>query len=181
MTETKTPAKARHTVTPPAAPPTEPTDTELEQMIADAQAKLAERRAAEILKSRMADSKEYLNDITENLAGAAEGIEENDPEKLTVHLTNVIEAAMSAIKTVSPQAATVRTRNGQLRPLVKAYLDDHATESFKAGEIAKELDRSSGAVQNSLEALVRDGEAKVTSEPGQVKMYQVIVQAPATV
>ncbi len=171
MTATKT----------PAAPVAEPTLAELEQIVAEAQARLQAARDAETVKERMTTCQNLITDAANSLDEAADSISNGKTiEDITEALTTAIGHCKSAIVTLVPepeQPARTRNGHGALRPLVKRHLDDHTTESFKAGEIAKELDRSSGAVSNALDALVRDGEAKITSESGAVKTYQAVVPA----
>jgi len=66
-------------------------------------------------------------------------------------------------------AAARRLGNGQLRRQVAEYLTDHPG-TCKAGEIARALDRSAGAVGNALTTLAGRGEADLV--PGKPVRYQ---------
>jgi hypothetical protein len=52
----------------------------------------------------------------------------------------------------------------ELRGLVAEFLRNHPGHEFTAGTVARELDRSSGAVGNALDKLALTGEARVTSQ-----------------
>lgn len=53
---------------------------------------------------------------------------------------------------------------GGLRGLVEDFLREHSGEEFSPNKIGKDLDRSSGAVNNALEKLVVDGYAVKTND-----------------
>lgn len=175
MATTKTP-QPQPTVKTPAAPPAEPTVAELEAAVAEAQARLQAARDAETLKDRLTDCGNIITDAANALDKAADGTANGeDTDTIVSALTLTIDHCMQAIRTLSPEPEkATRTRNGQLRPLVKAYLTEHEGDQAPA-DIARELGRSSGAVANACDALVRDGEAKLTQDSP--KRYQAI---PAT-
>ncbi|MEV3925499.1 hypothetical protein [Actinomadura coerulea] len=62
------------------------------------------------------------------------------------------------------RAAGDRGAPSPLRPLIAEHLNAHPDKEFTPGEIAKVLDRSSGAVANALDTLVGRGEAVLTCE-----------------
>jgi predicted transcriptional regulator len=57
-----------------------------------------------------------------------------------------------------------RLAPGALRGLVEDFLRDHPGEEFSPNQIAKQLNRSAGAVNNALERLVADGLVARTKE-----------------
>jgi hypothetical protein len=66
----------------------------------------------------------------------------------------------------APAPASGRLGQGELRRQVAAVLADRPRKRFTPGEIAKELDRSAGAVANALETLAGRGQAeKVSAQP----------------
>ncbi|RBQ17242.1 AAA family ATPase [Spongiactinospora rosea] len=60
-----------------------------------------------------------------------------------------------------PAPRSGRLGQGELRRRVAAYLDAHSG-SHTPGHVARELDRSAGAVSNALDRLVEDGQATRT-------------------
>jgi hypothetical protein len=61
-------------------------------------------------------------------------------------------------------AAPTRLAKGGLRALVVDYLTAHPGEELTAPKIGKSLGRSSGAVANALDTLVKNGQAELTRE-----------------
>jgi hypothetical protein len=61
-------------------------------------------------------------------------------------------------------AAPTRLAKGGLRALVVDYLTAHPGEELTAPKIGKSLRRSSGAVANALDTLVKNGQAELTRE-----------------
>jgi hypothetical protein len=59
---------------------------------------------------------------------------------------------------------TVRLGKGELRALVVEHLRAHPNEEFTASQIGKALNKSSGAVANNFDVLVKTGEAEMTCE-----------------
>ncbi len=55
-------------------------------------------------------------------------------------------------------------RPGELTQSVIGFLRDNSEETFTAPEIARELTRSSGAVNNALGILVTAGEARLVAD-----------------
>ncbi len=74
------------------------------------------------------------------------------------------QAQPTGAPVVNPVSGTQRLRPGGLQEQVLAYLGDHAGEELSPSQIAKALGRSSGAVGNGLESLVKDGEVHKTRE-----------------
>ena len=64
----------------------------------------------------------------------------------------------------SGNGATVRLGKGELRALVAAHLQAHPDEEFTASQVGKALKKSSGAVSNNFDALVKIGDAEMTCE-----------------
>lgn len=67
--------------------------------------------------------------------------------------------AVQAEATTSPRLA-----KGGLRALVAEYLNAHPDEEMTAPRIGKSLGRSSGAVANALDTLVKSGQAELACE-----------------
>ena len=61
-------------------------------------------------------------------------------------------------------STTVRLGKGELRALVVEHLRAHPDEEFTASQIGKALNKSSGAVANNFDVLVKTGEAEMTCE-----------------
>src|ERR1700729_3433229 len=80
--------------------------------------------------------------------------------------TEVIPMTAPAAPAAAPKG---RLGNGQLRRQVAEYLTDHPWPC-KTGDIAKDLDRSAGAVGNALTTLAGRGEANLL--PGKPVSYQ---------
>lgn len=68
------------------------------------------------------------------------------------------------VSTVTPAPTAPRLPNGELRRLVAGALADQPRADLSPRDIAKALDRSSGAVGNALEVLTAAGQAKRTSD-----------------
>ncbi|WP_246632654.1 AAA family ATPase [Pseudonocardia nigra] len=64
----------------------------------------------------------------------------------------------------APATRTGRLPNGELRRQVAVHLDEAPADTFTAGEIARALGRSSGAVANALVVLASHGEAELVTE-----------------
>lgn len=75
-------------------------------------------------------------------------------------------APSSAAPQPVPAATTAppRLAKGGLRTLVVDYLTAHPHEEMTASAIGKSLGRSSGAVANALDTLVKNGQAELTCE-----------------
>lgn len=65
--------------------------------------------------------------------------------------------------TAVASASSGRLRNGELRRQIACYLAEHPGDDFTPGQIARALDRSSGAVGNALLTLAGRGEAQQTA------------------
>ena len=74
-------------------------------------------------------------------------------------------------------AKIVRLAPGGLRGMVEDYLRDHPSDELGPAQIGKELGRSSGAVANALDRLVKDGYALMTSP--KPKRYRLAPAAPS--
>ncbi|OZM76580.1 AAA family ATPase [Pseudonocardia sp. MH-G8] len=72
--------------------------------------------------------------------------------------------APTTTPTTTPTGRPGRLPNGELRRQVAVHLDEAPTDTFTAGEIARALSRSSGAVANALAVLALHGEAELVSE-----------------
>ncbi|MEU7317202.1 hypothetical protein [Streptomyces sp. NPDC007083] len=59
---------------------------------------------------------------------------------------------------------TGRLRPGALRQIVTAFLASHPDEAFTATAISRQVERSSGAIANSLTAMAKDGIARQVSD-----------------
>ena len=70
-----------------------------------------------------------------------------------------------------------RLTPGGLRGMVEDYLRDHPTDDLGPAKIGTELGRSSGAVANALDRLVKDGYAQMTSP--KPKRYRLAPAAPS--
>ena len=64
----------------------------------------------------------------------------------------------------SKTGAMVRLGKGELRAMVVEHLRAHPDEEFTASQVGKALGKSSGAVSNNFDALVKTGEAEMTCE-----------------
>jgi DNA-binding MarR family transcriptional regulator len=73
-------------------------------------------------------------------------------------------AATARQRTPAETAAPPRLAKGGLRALVVDYLTAHPGEEMTAPKIGKSLGRSSGAVANALDTLVKNGQAELTRE-----------------
>ncbi len=65
---------------------------------------------------------------------------------------------------VNAKSGTARLMPGGLRDQVLAYLADRPGEELSPNQVAKALDRSSGAVGNALETLAERGEVRKASQ-----------------
>lgn len=75
------------------------------------------------------------------------------------------------------QPKTTNLRAGALRGLVEDFLRDHPGEEFTPGQIAKELDRSSGAIYNALFVLTGKFVAEHTCDrPNKFKLHPSQIQ-----
>ena len=70
-----------------------------------------------------------------------------------------------------------RLAPGGLRGMVEDYLRDHPADDLGPAKIGTELGRSSGAVANALDRLVKDGYAQMTSP--KPKRYRLAPAAPS--
>ncbi|MCP2342042.1 hypothetical protein [Actinomadura rupiterrae] len=141
------------------------------------EAELARARAAEAAREGLAD---LLAAVTAAYAAVAGGA---DQAAITTALAPVFDAVGAlgvATGHARPRRARTATGGGvpsggpvavgdrkaptPLRPLVAAHLAAHPGTEFTPGEIARVLDRSSGAVANALTTMANQGEAELTCE-----------------
>ncbi|GLZ16265.1 hypothetical protein Acsp04_65000 [Actinomadura sp. NBRC 104425] len=153
-------------------------EAELQAKIAEEEARRA-RVMAELAKARTAEATRraltgLLAAVTETYAAVVAGDDAATAaglERIYAETGNVRRASR-----VTPVRTTgTGTRNGTvsgagraaprpLRPEVLAHLCRHPETDFTPGEIAKVLERSSGAVANALDTLVKKGEAVLTND-----------------
>ncbi len=146
-----------------------------------AQDEEAERRARVDAELRKAEQREtarvILTDLLSTVTTTLAAIAADDDEGITSGMEDIARYAGSVRRTTR---ATTGTRTGTgtrtaratgdrgaptpLRPLVVGHLTAFPDLEFTPGEIAKVLDRSSGAVANALDTLVGRGEAVLTNE-----------------
>jgi MoxR-like ATPase len=72
--------------------------------------------------------------------------------------------AVTPAPLITPTGPSGRLPNGELRRQVAVHLDEAPGDTFTAGEIARALGRSSGAVANALAVLAAHGEAELMFE-----------------
>ncbi|MFF4242561.1 hypothetical protein ACFYYL_42405 [Actinomadura geliboluensis] len=146
-----------------------------------AQDEEAERRARVDAELRKAEQREtarvILTDLLSTVTTTLAAIAADDEEGITSGMEDIARYAGSVRRTTratnatrtgtgtrTPRAAGDRTAPTPLRPLVAGHLNAFPALEFTPGEIAKVLDRSSGAVANALDTLVGRGEAVLTCE-----------------
>lgn len=113
------------------------------------------------------------------IAGLSEEKTQPDNEQLAVSSTAQLADAPAATlhdiaspppATASPASssdatpATQRLPKGGLRALVVEHLAAHPDQEFTAPGLSKILKRSSGAISNVFDALIKNGEAEMTRE-----------------
>ncbi|RMI42177.1 hypothetical protein EBO15_20300 [Actinomadura harenae] len=143
---------------------------------AAAMAELARAHAIESAREGLAD---LIASATAAYATVADGA---DADTINTALTPVFDAVNAlAVATGNARARRARTGGGTvptggpvgtgdrkppapLRPAVAAHLSAHRDTDFTPGEIARVLDRSSGAVANALATMASQGEAVLTCE-----------------
>ncbi|MFI0352846.1 hypothetical protein [Actinomadura sp. 9N407] len=137
-------------------------------------AELTQRRTAEDTRRALAD---LLAAVTTTYAAVVAGDDaatEAGLERVFAETGNVRRASKATparTSTGGNGGGNGGTRNGghraaprPLRPEVIAHLKAHPDADFTPGDIAKVLDRSSGAVANALDTLVKNGDAVLTNE-----------------
>lgn len=145
-----------------------------------AQDEEAERRARVDAELRKAEQREtarvILTDLLSTVTTTLAAIAADDEEGITSGMEDIARYAGSVRRTTRATSGTrtgTRTRTRAtgdrgaptpLRPLVAGHLNAFPDLEFTPGEIAKVLDRSSGAVANALDTLVGRGEAVLTCE-----------------
>ncbi|MBO2465979.1 hypothetical protein [Actinomadura violacea] len=146
-----------------------------------AQEEEAERRARVDAELRKAEKREtarvILTDLLSTVTTTLAAIAADDDEQVTRGMEDIARYAGSVRRTTrtttgartgtgtrTPRAAGDRGAPSPLRPLVAGHLNAFPGLEFTPGEIAKVLDRSSGAVANALDTLVGRGEAVLTCE-----------------
>ncbi|WP_378736137.1 hypothetical protein [Nocardia brasiliensis] len=109
------------------------------------------------ITSAATDLDEAIDTSAEPAAENAEPAEQDDATEPATDETDETdaEATLDAKESVKPQ----RLGKGVLRGMVEDFLTDCQGREFTPGEIAKDLERSAGAIHNALEKLVADGTA----------------------
>ncbi|TMR04351.1 hypothetical protein ETD83_08305 [Actinomadura soli] len=144
-----------------------------------AQEEEAARRARVDAELRKAEQREtarvILTDLLSTVTTTLTAIAAEDDEQITRGMEDIARYAGSVRRTTrattgsrtgtrTPRATGDRGAPSPLRPLIAGHLNAHPDKEFTPGEIAKVLDRSSGAVANALDTLVGRGEAVLTCE-----------------
>ncbi|HEU5024112.1 MAG TPA: MarR family transcriptional regulator [Spirillospora sp.] len=145
-----------------------------------AQEEEAERRARVDAELRKAEQREtarmILTDLLSTVTTTLAAISADDDEQITRGMEDIVRCAGSVRRTTrttigrtgsgtgAPRPSSDRSAPSPLRPLVANHLNAYPDREFTPGEIAKVLDRSSGAVVNALDTLVARGEAVLTCE-----------------
>lgn len=141
-----------------------------------AQAEEAERHARIDAELRVAAQREETRIMLADLLGvvtttlAAVAADDNDQvargmETIARYAGAVRKTTRTPVTRASSTTATRdRSTSSPLRPLVADHLHAHSGKEFTPGEIARVLDRSSGAVANALDTLVAHGVAVLTNE-----------------
>ncbi|MBD2896210.1 hypothetical protein amrb99_51540 [Actinomadura sp. RB99] len=143
-----------------------------------AQEEEAERRARVDAELRKAEQREsarvILTDLLSTVTTTLAAIAADDDEQVARGMDDIARYAGSVRRTTratttgtgtrTARAAGDRSAPSPLRPLVVQHLNAFPELEFTPGEIAKVLDRSSGAVANALDTLVGHGEAVLTCE-----------------
>ena len=109
----------------------------------------------------------YAAVISGDQNAIATGLETIYTETANVRKASKVAPARTTTGTTSGGAPVGRSDRSAPRPLkpeVLAHLAAFPGKEFTPGEIAKVLDRSSGAVANALDTLVKTGDAVLTSE-----------------
>ncbi len=116
--------------------------------------------------------------VTAEIAGHASQIEAAAQADTTALQAGDLRAALAGIEEACEQASQARrtlkavtggrkapaVKPGALRELVAAHLRDHPAGNFTPHQIGKKLARSSGAVANALDTLVKLGDAELATE-----------------
>jgi hypothetical protein len=139
---------------------------------AKAVAELQRARTTEATRRALADllaavTTTYAAVISGDTDTVTTGLEAIYAETATVRrVTKTTPARTATTGTTTARTAETgaRTAPRPLRPSVAAHLAAHPGKDFTPGEIAKVLGRSSGAVANALDSLVKQGEAELTCE-----------------
>jgi hypothetical protein len=161
---------------------------QLAELVASANARLAEEReraVAEARRAAMEQVKAGLVNMSAVLKSAGEAIEAGDTAAVVQHMTDLVGLAQTARSTIAPQSvrsprrAGTRNANGGARAEVLAFLRDHADTDHSPTQVANEIGRSSGHVGNELETLVEIGEAVRTQDAP--KRYRAVTPKPADV
>ncbi|MBO2466017.1 MarR family transcriptional regulator [Actinomadura violacea] len=155
-----------------------------------AQEEEAERRARVDAELRKAEQREtarvILTDLLSTVATTLAAIAADDDEQVTRGMEDIARYAGSVRRTTrttgrtgtgtrTPRATVDRGAPTPLRPLVARHLNAFPELEFTPGEVAKVLDRSSGAVANALDTLVARGEAVLTCE--RPRRFQAVTTA----
>lgn len=68
---------------------------------------------------------------------------------------------------------TGRLGKGDLQAMVLAHLKRHRGQEFTSGQVAKVLDRSSGAIGNALEKFAKDADSPVVRTSDAPRRYSI--------
>ncbi|WP_242909665.1 MarR family transcriptional regulator [Actinomadura terrae] len=145
------------------------------ELLRKAQEEEAERRARVDAELRKAEQREtarvILTDLLSAVTTTLAAIASDNDEQITRGMEDIARYAGSVRRTTRATTGTRTSRTTgdrgaplPLRPLVAEHLNAYPDLEFTPGEIAKVLDRSSGAVANALDTLVGRGEAVLTCE-----------------
>ncbi|WP_084965494.1 hypothetical protein [Thermoactinospora rubra] len=155
-------------------------EAELQQRLAEEEARRA-KILAELEKARTTENtRRALADLLAAVTSTYAAVVAGDDAATTAGLELIFagtESVRAATGAAPARATRTHTGNGggsgfragraaprPLRPEVIAHLRAHPNADFTPGEIARVLDRSSGAVANALDTLVKSGEAVMTGE-----------------
>ncbi|WP_433661127.1 hypothetical protein ACQPW1_02290 [Nocardia sp. CA-128927] len=96
---------------------------------------------------------------------ATQNTEPAEPDDVTESATDETDADADATSdTEASEDKPKRLGKGVLRGMIEDFLTDCQGREFTPGEIAKNLERSAGAIHNALEKLVAEGTAIRTCE-----------------
>ncbi|MGW5721912.1 MarR family transcriptional regulator [Amycolatopsis sp. NPDC003865] len=95
---------------------------------------------------------------------AAEDIHTREADSAASHAASTVSDPATSEEPAADMLKKERLPKGALYELVKEFLQAHPGEEFGPAKIGTELGRSSGAVNNALERLARNGLAAKTCE-----------------
>jgi hypothetical protein len=127
-----------------------------------------------------AQAAEALRELADTVGRARAALAAGDPSAALAEAPAIRAGAAEAARQLKAAAAghaSPATRPGGLRDLVDAHLHAHPGTDFTAGQIAKVLTRSAGAVSNALDRLTTMNRADLTCEAP--RRYQAVTPATA--